>query len=145
MPSERWMTKSSMVAWSKVTSPRIRSCDDGLALVGRAEAQGARPVEAAVAAEAVVAGVVALGAGLDVLPGAVAAVGVARRRAAGRRPRRRASARSDWRYGPLVPVDAEPAQRALDALDQLVAGARGVGVLDAQDERAARRGGRTAS
>ncbi len=33
--------------------------------------------------------------------------------------------------------DAEPAQGALDALDELVTGKGGVGVLDAQDERAA--------
>src|SRR6185436_2478446 len=38
---------------------------------------------------------------------------------------------------PLVPVQAEPAQRVDDEVDVLVGGARLVGVLDAQDEGAA--------
>jgi hypothetical protein len=108
--------------------------DDGLAIVRRAEAQDALG-QAAVAAEAVVAGRgVVLGAGLDLLPGARAVVGVARLVQAGSRlPVVAGPLRLAVRA--LVPVDAEPAQRSLDAIDQLVAGQGGIGVLDAQDER----------
>ena len=109
--------------------------DDGLAVVGDPEPQGARG-EAAVAAPTVVAGRRVAGPGLHVLPRAVAEVGVAGlvqasgRGAVGVKPLGLA-------VGTLVPVDPQPAQRALDALGQLVAREGGIGVLDPEDERAA--------
>ena len=94
-----------------------------------------------------------LALGVELLGGAVAAVGGARPRASARPPRGAAGRRSRLQVRrvraadarPLVPVEPAPAQRALDLLDRLGVLARLVGVLDAQHEHAADVGGRTAS
>ena len=108
--------------------------DDGLALVGDAQADGALAL--GLAAEAAVGAVLGL-VGLDVLAGRVRAVGVAARRAAAARTSWWRSVRADLRDRALVAVELEPAQRVEDLLDVLGGRALAVGVLDAQDERPA--------
>ncbi len=107
--------------------------DDGLALVGHAQAHGA--VGLRLAAEAAVGAVLRL-VGLDVVGRRGRAVGVAGVEQALQDLLVAIGAR-DLRDRPLVVVDLQPAQRVEDLLDVLGRRALAVGVLDAQDQRAA--------
>ena len=107
--------------------------DDGLALVGHAQAHGALVLR--LAAEAAV-GAVALLVGLDVVGRGGRAVGVPGVEQALQDLLVAVGAR-DLRDRPLVVVDLQPAQRVEDLLDVLGRRALAIGVLDAQDQRAA--------
>ncbi len=113
--------------------------DGGRPFPWRSEAQRpplARP-ETAVATETVVAGPSrALRPGVHDLTCAVAVVGVSVCEEARRRGLVQVRALT-LEVRTLVPVHTDPAERALDAVDPLVAVALGVGVFDAQHERAA--------
>ena len=141
MPFDRRSTKSSRSSLSNSTSPRTRSSNAVDAVVGGAEPQ--RPARR---------------------PGSRPGRGRSRRSRAGRRApwpapapprpcsrssrpgpsRCRAAGRLDVGVeavglvdGLLVPVEPEPLERVEDVVDQLGPVALGVGVLDAQEERAA--------
>src|SRR5205085_9962992 len=106
--------------------------------VGRAEAHDAcvSRAEPPIAAVTVVAGLgVVLGSGVDQLARAVAPV----RPPLVEQPLSRGAVQLEptrLPHGPLVPVEAEPTQRARDTVDEVFARTGGVGVLDAQDEGA---------
>ena len=108
--------------------------DDRRALVGHPQAHGALAL--VLAAEAAVA--VGLLEGLDLARGRPSCGTPARSRAAAGRPRRGASAFVGLVDRALVPVDPEPLEAVEDQLDVLGRRALAVGVLDAQDELAAR-------
>ena len=74
---------------------------------------------------------------LELLGRAPAAVGEAARASSVWPGRGRASVRCALEEGALVPVEAEPAEAVEDGRDRLGRRALAVGVLDAQDERAA--------
>ena len=141
-PLPRSRTKSSSESWANVTSPRMASWTT-VVPSGHAEPQdpaGTR-LQAAVAGVAVVAGLAGLlGAGLDLLAGEVAVVGLA--------GGVEALGRGDVGLGVgalevgalehrVVGADAQPGEGVDDALGPLRAVAGLVGVLDPQDERAA--------
>ena len=115
-PSLRRITKSSIVSLANVGLAPDEVDDDGRRPRGRPEPQRAtRPgPEVAVAAEAVVARRPAplLGAGVDLLAGAVAVVGGPRLVQRRRRPRRGARRWCDWKYGPSSPVEMPIQSRA---------------------------------
>ena len=140
MPVDRSSTKSSIVLFSNVTSPRTMSVNVVVPVIRHAEAQrgGVALGEAAVAAEPVVAGRTAalLRPGLHLLARAVAPVGLAR----AEQRERRLSVRFEvvgLEHDLAVPVEAEPAERGQDVLDQLGAGPLPVGVLDPEPHLAA--------
>ena len=104
--------------------------DDGLALVGHAQAH--RALGLGLAAEAAVGAVLGL-ARPDVLAGRVRAVGAA----LVEQPLEDllvAVGAADLRDRALVPVELEPAQRVEDLLDVLGGRPLAVGIFDAQDE-----------
>ena len=153
LPSERTITKSEIVDHSTRTSPRTRSTKLLTPVVGGAEphrrAAGPRPRSARALGRRSGRGSgrrspggrpAARAASLrafDLLRRCRSTRTRARRRAAGRPRRGTRSKRALWRTGPSS--QSRPSQRSvvLDADDPLVARPGEVGVLDAQDERAA--------
>ena len=148
-PSERTITKSWMSDHSTFTSPRMRSVklltpSSGVrkrivrgrpfGSLGRPFVGGERATATVVAGRAPGGdrGVVAL---LHLVFGAVALVGVALREQTGGGVEVEVEARA-LEVRPLVPVEAQPAQRVLDPDDPLLTRAGDVGVLDAQHEDA---------
>ena len=137
MPSARAITRSSCSAFSNAVSPRMTS------RTTVAPSSGTRrrtaPVALVLAAEAAVA--VGLLERLDLVGPGGRAVGVAAGEQLLDDLGVAVGAFADWKIGLAVPVDAEPAQRLEDLLDVLGRGALAVGVLDPQDELAARAAG----
>ena len=147
-----------MTSVLNVTSPRTRSWNDDVDVLGHAEADdralarldaaprllGREDAAGAGVARRTAGGEHRAAIGLELLRRAEAVVGVAAgEQLVGVRTYRGAAARTGGTgppraadVRPLVPVEAEPAQILEDALLGLLGRALGVGVLDAEDERA---------
>ena len=152
------MTKSSMFALSKAIGPCTRSANDVLpdwhlepdrarptSRLSRGDVLGRQRAAGAVVDPSAARRLRRLALLLQRLGRAVAEIAAAARHELLRAVRDALSSRCDWKYGcvrpahvgPFVPVEPQPAQAVDDARDHVPGRSLGVGVLDAQHERAA--------